>query len=101
MNYPNQGPEFKFANKVYHLNVDNRDYSSDRGHISCNRLNEWRSCGKVHGFKFYTVKQALFDIFCLFYEQGPACYDVSMEKLYVNNRQKFDEIAKEWTKKYS
>ena len=68
MNYPNHGPEFKFLNRIFHLNVDMRDMKSDDyGHISNNRFNEWRVTGKVKDFNFYIVKQALFDNFCLFY----------------------------------
>ena len=52
--YPRRGPEFKFANKIYHLNVDWRSTSKgdQLGHISLNTLNEWRVTGKV--------KQSLF-----------------------------------------
>ena len=32
-NYPHHGPEFKFKNKIYHLNVD---LKRDFGHISIN-----------------------------------------------------------------
>ena len=65
--YPTHGPEFKFKNKIYHLNVD---FKNDFGHICINSLNEWRTTGKVSGKPGYAVKQALFDIFCLFYNQG-------------------------------
>ena len=33
--YPNKGPEFKFLNKIYHLNVD---FKEDFGHICINYL---------------------------------------------------------------
>ena len=100
--YPNHGPEFKFNNKVYHLNVNNNINDINFGHIDCNRINEWRIVGKVKGFPFYTVKNALFDIFCLFYNQSVDCaYDYSMEYLYINNPEKFNENAKEWTQKYA
>ena len=41
--YPNHGPEFKFMNKIYRLNVD---LKHDLGHISLSILNYWRIKGK-------------------------------------------------------
>ena len=62
-NYPKNVPEFKFMNKIYHLNVD---LKNDPGHISLSSLNGWRISGIVPGKKIYGVKQALFDIFFCF-----------------------------------
>jgi hypothetical protein len=45
-------------------------YEKDFGHIRINSINEWKGSGKVTGRTVYTVKQALFDIFCLFFKQG-------------------------------
>ena len=100
-NYPKNGAEFKFQNKVYHLNVDLRE-NGDFGHISLTTLNQWRSCGKVKSKKGYNVKNALFDIFCLFYNQGTdSAYDCDMAKLYRDDRDKFNKKAKKWTKLYA
>ena len=97
--YPAHGPEFKFKNKIYHLNVD---FDKDYGHICINSLNSWRVTGKVPGRPVYTVKQALFDIFCLFYKQGvDSAYSESMANDYLNNSQKFNEEAKRWTKQFA
>ena len=97
--YPLHGPEFKFRNKIYHLNVD---FKNDLGHISLSNLNCWRTCGKVHKFPSYGVKHALFDIFCLFFAQGvEGAYDEQMADLYMNNRPEFDKIAKEFTQRYA
>ena len=99
LNYASNGPEFKFLNRVYHLNVDCRD-DKDFRHISMNFLNEWPTTGKVAGKPGYGVKQAFFDIFCLFYEKNIyASYDSNMEEEYKSNREKFDANAKMYTKK--
>ena len=50
--YPNHGPEFRFVNKIYHLNVDNRNMDT-LGHISCNHLNEWNVTGRVQKWPEY------------------------------------------------
>ena len=97
--YPVHGPEFKFKNKIFHLNVN---FSDDPGHICISSLNDWRIRGKVKDLPFYTVKQALFDIFCLFYNQGvKGAYDQKMAELYMNNRQAFDAEARNWTQLYA
>ena len=97
--YPVHGPEFKFKNKIFHLNVN---FSDDPGHICISSLNDWRIRGQVKDLPFYTVKQALFDIFCLFYNQGVVgAYDQKMAELYMNNRQAFDAEARNWTQLYA
>ena len=97
--YPIHGPEFKFKNKIFHLNVN---FSDDPGHICISSLNDWRIRGQVKDLPFYTVKQALFDIFCLFYNQGVVgAYDQKMAELYKNNRQAFDAEARNWTQLYA
>ena len=103
-NYPKLGAEFKFQNRIYHLNVDWRETSKpdEKGHICLSTLNEWRSTGKVKAKKGFGVKQALFDIFCLFYNQGiHSPYDDNLAAQYRDNRKQFDEEAKKWTQMYA
>ena len=100
-NYPFKGPEFRFKTKIYHLNIDFREKISN-GHVSLSRLNEWSSSGKVRWIKGYNVKNALFDIFWLFYNQGiDSAYDLNMAYLYMNNPEKFNENARKWVKLYA
>ena len=99
--YPLHGPEFKFLNKIFHLNVDFKNKES-LGHICINSINEWRIKGVVTNKPVYTVKQALFDIFCLFHNQGvEGAYDEQMADLYKNHPEKFNEEAKKWTKNFA
>ena len=98
--YPGRGPEFKFKNKIYHLHVDQT--SHDFGHISLNYLNEWRTTGRVSNKPCYSVKTALFDIFCLFYYQDVYdFYDYKMADEFKNNREEFNKKAAKWTKLYA
>ena len=100
--YPNHGPEFKFVNKIYHLNVVGDENRKDFGHICINNINSWKVQGVVKGRPVYAVKQALLDIFCLFYKQGvESAYDQNMANDYALNYQKFEEEAKRWTRKYA
>ena len=97
--YPNHGPELKFINKIYHLNVN---FTNDPGHICINSINSWRLTGKVRDQPFYTMKQALFDIFSLFYKQGVgSAYDQKMADLYENHKDQFNQIARKWTQLYA
>ena len=99
--YPHHGPDFRFVNKIYHLNVDFRNMDT-LGHISCNHLNEWHTTGKVHDWPEYGIKQALFDIFCLFYNQGiDDSYDETMAEEYYKERDIFNEKARKWTLQYA
>ena len=99
--YPNKGAEFRFVNKIYHLNVDFENELT-KGHICLSSLNEWHTTGKVSNKKCYGVKQALFDIFCLFYNQGiESPYDPKIAEEYRDRRQEFDAKAREWTQKYA
>ena len=103
-NYPRNGAEFRFKNKIYHLNVDWREGvpGAEPGHICLSTLNEWKSTGKVVGKKGYAVKQALFDIFCLFFEQGTESpYYPEVVASYKQDKRPFEQKAKEWTKLYA
>ncbi len=101
--YPMHGPEFIFENKIYHLNVNFTDSSPDKkGHVCLSSLNEWRTTGKVTGKPNYGIKQALMDIFCLFFNPGTESpYSQEMATLYQTNVQEFNRIAAEWTKEYA
>ena len=101
--YPNKGAEFKFINKIYHLNVDfGTNDPSKKGHICLSTLNEWATTGHVKSKPCYGVKQALFDIFCLFYNQGvESPYDEAIAKQYRDKRAEFDALARDWTSKYA
>ena len=79
LDYPNHGPEFKFKNYIYHLNVE-----KETGHICLSRINQWSTQGSVDGFANYNVSQALVDIFYLFYDQGTRSpYDEKMSNLFI------------------
>ena len=100
--YPIHGPEFKFLNKIYHLNVDFKNQES-LGSICINNLNEWKTTGIVKNYPYYTVKQALFDIFSLFYVRGFKEDDSNYlsASARIPSLRQFDEEAKKWTQLYA
>ena len=87
--FPNSKPEFKFTNKnMYHLNVN-----SD-GHVCVNILNDWNS--KT------SIKQVLYAIFTILYEQNPeSSYWSDKSELYKNNRDEFNRNVIDWVRKYA
>ena len=103
--FPKHGPEFKFMNKIYHLNVGNENTDEKEkncGHICHPHLNEWRSTGKVHNYSKYNVREAIYDIYDLFYKPNILCpHYEEMFKLYKDDRQNFDEEVKKFVKKYA
>ena len=87
--YPKVRPEVRFKNKIYHLNVREKD-----GHICISTLNEW-----VPNTPMVDV---ISSIFALFYEQNPLSpYSWSMAGQYKLNRNEFNKTAQEWTRKYA
>ena len=77
--YPKKGPEVKFLNKMYHLNV------SQNGHVCISTLNKWE--------EGTTMTEVLSLIFALFYKQNPKDpYDKEMANLFIQNRKKFDQF---------
>ena len=87
--YPKKKPEIRFTNKIYHLNVRSSD-----GHICISTLNQW-----VPNTPMVSVLSA---IFALFYDQNPfSPYSVTMAAQYKLNRNEFNRVAAEWTKKYA
>ena len=100
-NYPKSGPEFRFLNQIYHLNVDFTD-QTQLGHICLNFLNEWKTTGRVVEKPCYGVKQALIDIFCLFYNQNiGSAYNKDMALEYQTNKAQFNAKAKNYTQQYA
>ena len=87
-NYPKTAPEVKFKNKIYHLNVN------DGGHVCISTLNNW--------VKGTTMSEVLSLIFALFYKENPnSAYSQERANLFKNNREKFDQNVREWTRLYA
>ena len=88
-NYPIKGPEVRFKNQIYHLNV-----SEKNGHVCISTLNEWQ--------KGTTMSEVLSLIFALFYKENPeSAYSKEKANLFKTDRKKFDENVREWTRKYA
>ena len=72
------------------------------GHICINFLNEQPSTGKVAEKPGYRVKQALIDIFCLFYNQNVKfAYNDAIGNEYESDINKFNATARLYTQKFA
>ena len=87
--YPEKKPEVRFINKIYHLNV-----SPTNGHICISTLNEWKPKTPM--------VDVISAIFALFYDQNPKSpYSGEMAREYENDRNKFNQKARQWTAQYA
>ena len=87
--YPQTKPEVRFVNKIYHLNVNEKN-----GHICISTLNSWKPKTPM--------VDVISSIFALFYDQNPdSPYSGVMAREYSTNRNEFNKKAREWTKKYA
>lgn len=88
--YPFEPPKMKFLTKVWHPNV-----SSQSGAICLDVLkDQWTPA--------LTIKTALLSVQALLAAAEPDDpQDAVVAKMYVANRQQFNEQAREWTKKYA
>jgi ubiquitin-protein ligase len=87
---PTKPPEIKFVTQVYHLNI----YKD--GHVCLKSNNEFKE-----GEKFIKV---FYEIYYLFIKQNPNSTWPSFKERkeqYESNREEFNRIASEWTKKYA
>ena len=89
-NYPHQPPTIKFKTKVYHPNIDSVD-----GTIFVDILgDEWCSA--------LTATTLLVSIRSLLTDPNPHdSVDPEIGEEYLNDREKFDKTAGEWTEKYA
>lgn len=89
-NFPQNRPEIRFKNKIYHLDV-----SPSNGHISVAFLNCWNP------------KTSIVDILVgiyLFFDRGNnplSPYSGVQARKYQTNRKEFNRKAEEWSIKYS
>ena len=88
--YPQKGPEVRFKNKIYHLQV-----SQMNGRMSAFFLSNWDS--KT------TYAEWLVGIYLFFiFEQNPESpYSGAMASEYLNKRNEFDRKAKSWIEMYA
>ena len=88
-NYPYKPPKIKFSVNIYHPNVDSN------GNICLDILNkQW--CAVL------TISKVLLSISSLLDQPNPDDPLVpSIAEIFKHNRNKFNDVAREWTKQYA
>ena len=89
-NFPQNRPEIRFKNKIYHLDV-----SPSNGHIDVAFLNNW--------YPKTSIVDILVGIYLFFIRGNNPHSSYSNEKAreYQTNREEFNRKAEEWSIKYS
>eukprot|EP00483_Globobulimina_turgida_P003244 UN03249 len=94
--YPFKPPKVRMTTKIYHLNVRNFDMF---GEVCC------ECCTDILGNNWspaLTISKVLLVIYSVFKQPNIHCFArPEMRKLYLNNRKKYDQTAREWTQKYA
>ena len=87
--FPNEKPEVRIVNKIYHLNTN-----PNKGHISVAFLNCWKNNT--------SITELLVGIYLIFMVQNPKdVYSIEMAREYNENRNEFNKKAKEYVLKYA
>ncbi|KAI5709239.1 hypothetical protein M8J76_013633 [Diaphorina citri] len=87
--YPMHPPKVKFITRIFHPNV------SRHGDVGIDCIQHNWSLALTLNKVLISVQSLLTDPYCL------VCMEPSIGELYVNNRRKFDEYARSWTRKYA
>ena len=87
--YPWKPPRIRFETRIYHPNI-HRD-----GSICLDTLREMWSPAISIGKVFFDIRD-----FINYPDFDHPC-EPEIAKIYQNNKAQFEEIAKEWTKKYA
>ena len=96
--YPNEAPEIYFVTPIYHLNINpcapKEEGDESLGHVCISTLDWWKP--------EYTIKEALFNTYSLFYITNVDCaYGIERAKEYKDNKEIYEEKVKYFTKKYA
>ena len=83
--YPNSAPTIYFKTKIYHLNVN-----PDSGKVC------------FGNYDHNSIEDRIEFLYTFFVNQNPESpYGTDRAKMYTDNRSKFNEIARDWTRKYA
>ena len=95
--YPKSMPRAYFLTKIYHLNIKD---PADGGNVCLENRNKG---GQVYKHECDIIKylDKIYYMFCKNNPDSPWPEFRDRAKQYINDRKKFDETAREWTRKYA
>ena len=95
--YPKSMPRAYFLTKIYHLNIKD---PADGGDVCLKQTNKG---GQVYNHECDIIKylDKIYYMFCKNNPDDPYEFNDGRVNQYKNDRKKFDETAREWTRKYA
>ena len=97
--YPKSMPRAYFLTKIYHLNIKD---PSEGGDVCLENKNK-ESGGQIYKYECDIIKylDKIYYMFCKNNPDSPWPFKDDRVNQYKKDRKKFDETAREWTKKYA
>ena len=97
--YPKSMPRAYFLTKIYHLNIKD---PSEGGDVCLENVNK-KDGGQIYNYECDIIKylDKIYYMFCKNNPDSPWSFKDDRVNQYKNNREKFDETAREWTRKYA
>ena len=97
--YPKSMPKAYFLTKIYHLNIKD---PADGGDVCLENKNKG-SGGQIYYYECDIIKylDKIYYMFCKNNPDSPWGFKDDRVNQYKNDRKKFNEIAREWTRKYA
>ena len=98
-NYPKSMPRAYFLTKIYHLNIKD---PSEGGDV-CLEKTKKKDGGQIYKHECDIIKylDKIYYMFCKNNPDSPWSFKDDRVNQYKNDRKKFDETAREWTRKYA
>jgi len=96
--YPKSMPRAYFLTKIYHLNIKD---PADGGNVCLENIN--KGGDQIYNYECDIIKylDKISYMFCKNNPDNPWIFKDDRVNIYKNDRKKFDEIAREWTRKYA
>ena len=97
--YPKSMPRAYFLTKIYHLNIKD---PSDGGDVCLENKNKIDG-GQIYNYGCDIIKylDKIYYMFCKNNPDSPWTFKDDRVNQYKNDRKKFDETARDWTRKYA
>ena len=96
--YPKSMPKAYFLTKIYHLNIKD---PSDGGDVCLENIN--KGGDQIYNYECDIIKylDKIYYMFCKNNPESPWGFKDNRVEQYKKDRKKFEEIAREWTRKYA
>lgn len=97
--YPKTMPKAYFLTKIYHLNIKD---PSEGGNVCLENRNK-KNSGQIYEYECDIIRylDKIYYMFCKNNPESAWTFKDDRVNQYKNDRKKFDETARDWTRKYA